>query len=1070
MNLLPNAGDRRAADVLRAALRDGPGGVDLLAAGVSLFGFAAVADALSGVPGRLAVPGGLTGGGGSELLGGPHDRTARNALTRRHLARRFHGWVADAEVREQTGPAALSVAVVRDAAGEPAYAVQGASLTTGGLGLTPAAGPGLVQETTIPEEAAALAGWFEGVWNALPAGDAKARLSDRLRVLADHSDPAAVYATVLSRVLGGGDAGLDEDRVVRGATGIRDTAVWKALYKFQKDAAVGAVEKLNAFGGCILADSVGLGKTFEALAVVKYHELRNDRVLVLCPKRLRDNWAFFASNDRRNPLSADRFNYDVLHHTDLSRDGGKTGDVDLATLNWGNYDLVVIDESHNFRNKTSPERGRETRYDRLMRRVIKEGVRTRVLMLSATPVNNRLADLKNQIAFATEGRDDALEAEGVSSIDATCRRAQAVFNDWRESPAAARDPADLVARLGFDYFRLLDRLTIARSRRHVEKYYGTAETGRFPDRLPPANVKSNVDTEGDFEPIGEHAATIQALHLAAFKPISYVLPAKRADYEAKYGTELTGGRGVWKQADREEGLVNLMRVNVLKRLESSVEAFRLTVGRQLADVEALLSRLDELEAGRGEAAEFAAGDPDITEVDPDDPAAETLLVGRKVKVLLSDVDPIRWRQDLSEDREKLAAMHAAAVAVTPGRDAKLADLKDRLRAKVEDPLNPGNTKALIFTAFADTARYLYEHLHRWAAELGLTSAVVTGAGGNRSTLPGLSKDFGAILTAFAPRAKGRPAEFAGEGEVDLLIATDCISEGQNLQDCDWLANYDIHWNPVRIIQRFGRIDRLGSPNDRIQLVNFWPNMELEAYIDLENRVSGRMVLLDVSATGEENLLTASSGDPMRDLDYRKAQLLKMKDAVPELEDLSAGVSIADLTLNDFRVDLAEALKADPVAAGVPRGSSAVATAAGAGVPPGVLFCLERATGAASGGAAGEDRAGEHVLVHVADDGTVHLPHGRVRDLLDLTRRLCHGRDRDAAAEARFDRATRDGAEMARVRTLLAAACRAAAGVEEEQAVKSLFRPGGTTAGGGESTVDDFEVAAFVVVLPDDAEG
>ena len=794
--------------------------------------------------------------------------------------------------------------------------------------------------------------------------------------------------------------------------------------------------------------------------VIKYHELRNDRVLVLCPKRLRDNWSLYRANDRRNFLAGDRFNYDILNHTDLSRDGGLSGDIDLANLNWGNYDLVVIDESHNFRNKRTPRQGAETRYDRLMRRIIREGVKTRVLMLSATPVNNRMADLRNQIAFATEGDDTALAHHGVASIDSTTRLAQKQFNRWLNFDETERTPARLIEMLGFDYFALLDRLTIARSRRHLVKYYGIAETGRFPERLKPINVKPDVDLAGEFHSIREINAEIRRLNLAAYAPLRYVLPHKRQAYDEKYSTRLQKGEGFFRQADREESLVQLLRVNALKRMESSVASFALTVRRQLDDVEATLRRIEE------EARELE--ELDIADIDIEDPVFENLLVGRKVKVLPQDVDRIRWRQDLIEDRNRLATLHAAARQITPQRDAKLAELRRVIERKCRDPINPANRKTIVFTAFADTARYLYDELAPWAKDrLALESALVTGAGRNRTTLPSLRRDLASILTAFAPRTKERPDDLADEGEIDLLIATDCISEGQNLQDCDWLINYDIHWNPVRIIQRFGRIDRIGSPNERIQLVNFWPNMELEEYLRLEQRVSGRMVLLDISATGEENLIEQQSGDPMNDLEYRRRQLLKLQDAVIELEDLSSGVSIADLTLTDFRIDLADYRKGDADALDtVPLGMYAVTITAEPEVPPGVIFCLRAEGNASTRRVAPGYPLAPHYLVHVGEDGSVLLPFTHARGILDRLKRLCLGRGMtDALACARFDEVTRQGEDMRATQRLLAAAVSSVVGTSEERVVASLFSPGGTHAMPGEfAGTDDFEVVAFLVVL------
>ncbi|PIX83698.1 MAG: helicase, partial [Nitrospirae bacterium CG_4_10_14_3_um_filter_70_108] len=776
------------------------------------------------------------------------------------------------------------------------------------------------------------------------------------------------------------------------------------------------------------------------LAIIKYHELRNDRVLVLVPKRLRDNWTLYKANDRRNFLAPDRFNYDVLNHTDLSRDGGTSGDIDLAHVNWGNYDLVVIDESHNFRNKRTPQKGGETRYDRLMRKIIREGVKTRVLMLSATPVNNRMADLRNQIVFATEGDDSALLDHGIGSIDSTTRLAQKQFNRWLDLDESERTPSRLVEMLGFDYFTLLDLLTIARSRKHIEKYYGLTETGRFPDRLKPINIKADVDRTGGFPAIRDINREIRRLNLAVYAPLRYVLPHKQEAYDRKYSTEVKGGTGSFRQVDREESLIHLLRVNVLKRMESSVVSFALTVERQLRDVEAMLARIEE------QAEEL--DEIDIDDVDLDDPNFESLLVGRKVKVLVQDVDLVRWRQDLVEDRNRLANLLAAAREVDPKRDAKLEELRQKIADKCRNPINPDNRKVVVFTAFADTARYLYEQLAPWAkTTLGIDTALVIGTGSNQTTLPGLRRDLASILTAFAPRSKERPEDLAGDGDLDLLIATDCISEGQNLQDCDWLINYDIHWNPVRIIQRFGRIDRIGSLNARIQLVNFWPNMELEEYINLEQRVSGKMVLLDISATGEENLIEQPSGNQMNDLEYRRKQLLKLQDAVIDLEDLSTGVSIADLTLTDFRIDLAEFRKAHPgVLETLPLCTFAVTTSPEAEIPPGIVFCL-RAEGEAAARIPHDGYPlSPHCLVHVGDDGAVLLPYTQAKQILDRLKRVCLGRDLpDAGACACFDRATKDGEDMRHAQRLLAAAVASVVGKSEERAVASLFTPGGTHA-------------------------
>lgn len=1061
MKFIRNSGSDRVIDLIRPQLKRGTQ-LDVVTSNFSLFAFAEILESLFLVAKtRLLLP---PEGADLVLLGTEADRSTRNRLQTRWLAKRCADWVTSkVELRRATGAVPQSAIVLQDGEAHLQQALLGSfAFSTDGLGLTPGNPLNLIQASETPEETRLLSQWFDMQWASLHSQPSVQKaFIESLQAIAAHRDPFTVYTLILHHLFRDSGDDLDEERIVKSATGIRNTVVWKKLYKFQRDGVVGAIDKLNRFGGCIIADSVGLGKTFEALAIIKYHELRNDRVLVLVPKRLRDNWTLYKANDRRNILATDRFNYDVLNHTDLSRDGGLSGDISLAHVNWGNYDLVVIDESHNFRNKKTPRVGSETRYDRLMRKIIKEGVKTRVLMLSATPVNNRLADLRNQIAFVTEGDDTALLDHGIGSIDSTTRLAQKQFNRWLDLDDAKRMPSLLIEMLGFDYFTLLDLLTIARSRKHIEKYYGTAETGRFPDRLKPINIKADVDRAGEFRSIREINNEIRRLNLASYAPLRYVLPHRQAAYDKKYSTEVKGGTGFFRQADREESLIHLLRVNVLKRMESAVPSFALTVQRQLRDVEATLARI---ESHAEEMEEI-----DIEDVDLDDPAFESLLVGRKVKVLLKDVDLIRWKQELIEDRNRLATLHTAASQVDASRDDKLAKLREMIEHKCCNPINSGNRKVIVFTAFADTARYLYDQLAPWAkTSLGIDTALVTGTGGNQTTLGGLRKDLASILTTFAPRAKERPEEYTTEGELDLLIATDCISEGQNLQDCDWLINYDIHWNPVRIIQRFGRIDRIGSPNTSIQLVNFWPNMELEEYINLEQRVSGRMVLLDISATGEENLIEQDSGNQMNDLEYRRKQLMKLQDAVIDLEDLSTGVSIADLTLTDFRIDLAQYLKAHPgVLENLPLGTCAVTTSTEAEIAPGIIFCMRAEGEAAKRSAEAGYPLGAQYLVHVGDDGTVLLPYTQAKQILDRLKRLCLGRELpDVGACARFDKTTKQGEDMRAAQRLLAAAVASVVGKKEERAVASLFTPGGTHAMKSEfAGINDFEVIAWLAVLP-----
>jgi hypothetical protein len=1052
MRLVSNTGEERALDILRR-LRGGS--LDVVAEQISIFGAREALGAGGHKLGRVL----LGSDDDGSLVGGVSDRVRRNQLQVRATSSMLAEALAAASIRQTRLPPSQSVLLARKGG-----LLGNCSLTTGGLGVAPPSRLGFLQQTESDEELATVRQWFETEWNAAdPQGQAVSVLLEAVRgAIADHT-PGAIYTQALKHLFAEMEAGTDEARIVDPATGIRETEVWSKLYRFQKDGVIGAIDKLQRFGGCIIADSVGLGKTFEALAVIKYFELRNARVLVLAPKRLRENWTLWTRNDVRNMLAADRFAFDVLNHTDLSREGGQSGDIDLGHINWANYDLVVIDESHNFRNRPAGKGERESRYDRLLNAVVKAGVKTRVLMLSATPVNNRLNDLKNQIAFATEGHDQALAGHGVASIAGTIRIAQGQFNRWQQLPEASRTPAKLLEMLGFDYFRLLDLLTIARSRKHIERYYGTAETGTFPERLAPTNIKSDVDLSGEFPPMAQVNNEIRRLKLAAFAPLRYVMEDRRAAYERRYNQDVAGaggGASVFRQLDREESLVALLRVNLLKRMESSVHAFALTIARQLETVQTLIARID--------AHDDSIDAPSIDDLDDDDPAFDQLGVGRSVRVLLSDADLVRWRQDLAEDRERLARLHAQAQSVTSVRDAKLADLKKLIADKLADPFNPGNVKLLVFTAFADTAAYLYEAIR---AEYPHRMALVTGSGRNKTTHPKLTADLGSILTAFAPLARSRPEALTNEEEIDLIIATDCISEGQNLQDCDCVVNYDIHWNPVRIVQRFGRVDRLGSPNAAIKLVNFWPNMDLDSYIGLERSVSGKMVLLDVSATGEENLIEAQAGDQMNDLEYRRQQLETLQSRVVDLEDLSSGVSITDLTLNDLRLDLARLSPDDRVALGKQLLGTYSPIFASDDFPPGALFVLRAATPAAERSIAKGDPLFPHALIYVGmgangEGERIILPHSQPKRMLDLLRlSAATSPERQVEAWTRFDAETRGGEAMELWQALLATAIRGVTGKAEERAVESLFTTGGIEGAGGESGLDDWEVICWLAILP-----
>lgn len=1041
---------------------DGTRRLDVLSDSFSIFVFDALRAELSEVQTRV-----LLRVGSLEqvpLNGLDEEHVLRARLEQHRIAREFLGW-AEKQIQVRALRRASRDSWIVSEGADP-FAIHGAGFEAEGLGLV--ASPALIfpRELTEKNQVADLALNFERVWHEPTSSEpADERFLDAARILARDNAPESIYLRILTSLF---DDFVDEagkETSDRARTGFFDTAVWSKLYKFQKDGVLGAIEKLDRHNGCILADSVGLGKTFEALAVIKYYELRNDRVLVLAPKRLRENWTVYRANDARNPLVADRFNYDVLNHTDLSRANGTSGDIDLAHINWGNYDLVVIDESHNFRNNPQVD-GRTTRYERLMDGVFKAGVKTKVLMLSATPVNTRLADLKNQVLFATEGDDAALNDSGIKSIEGTLRKAQARFTTWQNSPDDQRTSEALLSVLGMDYIRLLDLITIARSRKHIEKYYGTADVGRFPERVPPMNYAPEIDSDGLLMPLADLNAAILMLNLAAYKPTSYVLEKAKQKYADLYDHQLrTGGSRVWKQTDRENNIVHLMRIGLLKRLESSVHSLALTVGKILYKIEAAIDRLAEFDTRDDEAVSINSF-TDIAEVDMDDQELED-IVGGKVKVFLADVDRVRWRQDLVEDRDNLRAVLAEVKAVDVQRDAKLAQLQELLRAKATDPTNDGNRKVLIFTAYSDTAEYLYKNLATWVKDdLGLDVALITG-GRTTTTAALVRSGMHDVLAAFSPRSKGGNLDGPF---IDIVIATDTISEGQNLQDCDTVVNYDIHWNPVRIVQRFGRIDRLGSTNKTVHLVNFWPNIDLESYINLEKRVSSRMTLLDVSATGEENVLDSTDAATMNDLDYRRQQLEQMKLAAPTMEDLAGGLSITDLTLSDFRMDAASRPEEDlaelerwPLALfGVSQYDPNLAAE---GVTPGAIFLLLLRE--VSQAVSAEYPLAPYVLVYVKEDGQLAHPVEQPKLALDVLRHHALGQvEPDAEALATFNHVTRKGRDMSKYRNLLQVAVGAVSGKSREGAVASLFSAGVSTLGLGDKDAaqDAVDLVAWMAII------
>lgn len=1066
--LLDNKNQGKVIDALKESIQ--PDSRLSVASGFfSIYGYAALKKELARIDAiRLLLPIGKNATETSPfylegLTGGDADRRFRNTLNIAKIARECAAWLEQkGDIQAVSLPVSQNLFHIQNRNGDTT-AIHGSSqFTSTGLGVVPAAGYEMNTLFSTPLETSTLLNWFDSIWhNPEATQDIKAFVLAQVQELFVSKSPERIYFLTLYNVFRDFLGELEEEKIIKTQTGIKETLIWNKLYKFQRDGVLSAIDKIEKYNGCIIADSVGLGKTFEALAIIKYYELRNDRVLVLCPKKLRENWTLYTINDRRNILVGDRFNYDVLNHTDLSREQGISGEINLKTINWSNYDLIVIDESHNFRNNPSRKEGM-TRYSRLMRDIIKAGVKTKVLMLSATPVNNRMNDLKNQVAFITEGKDDALVGNGIASLEQTLRKAQTRFNHWLKLNNDQRTTQTLLDALNLDYFKLLDLLTIARSRKHIEKYYDTAEIGDFPERAKPINIKADIDTDNAFPPLQQINRDIRRLNLSAYAPLKYVLPSKREQYGRKYDMQVAGG-SIFRQVDREQSLIHLMRVNLLKRMESSINSFALTVEKLLRNARHIIDRLDSLD-------ELEFEELDIEEIEVEDDAFSPYLIGSKIKVLIQDMDRIRWKQELQEDEAILVKLLRESRRIDAKRDEKLRQLKELIANKVANPINDGNRKLIIFTAFADTASYLYDNIATWVKQKhGLYAALVTGTGSNKTTMPRLRLDLASIITSFSPLSKERSQiDDTLTTEIDILIATDCISEGQNLQDCDYLINYDIHWNPVRIIQRFGRIDRLGSQNKVIQLVNFWPNLELDEYINLEARVSGRMVLLDISATGEENVIEFADAGQMNDLEYRRRQFEQLQNEVVDIEDLSNGISITDLTLNDFRMDLLEYLKSRAAELEwAAFGAFAVTQDDGLledELQPGVIFCLRSENKKLRTDSA--YALAPYYLVYVADSGELLLNFTQAKKILDIFKKLSLGQSQpDQAAIARFHARSKNGDDMSHYQTLLSKAVTGITGKAEEKGVETLFQRGGTQLSADSfQGIDDFEVIGYLIIM------
>lgn len=900
---------------------------------------------------------------------------------------------------------------------------------------------------------------FDGIWNDdTRLQDVTEDVIDSIFSVYQENPAELVYFMTLYNIFNEFLEDISEDVLPNEATGFKDSAIWKKLYNFQKDAVLAIINKLEQYNGCILADSVGLGKTFTALAVIKYYEGRNKNVLVLCPKKLKDNWITYRGNLINNPLSTDRLRYDVLFHTDLSRERGDTAiGLPLNRINWGNYDLVVIDESHNFRNGGSTsgeENEKENRYLKLLNKVIRPGVKTKVLMLSATPVNNRFYDLRNQLALAYEGQSEIINGKlnTKSDIDTIFRQAQKVFNGWSNQPLEQHTTSTLLKQLDFDFFEVLDSVTIARSRKHIQRYYDTSEIGNFPKRNKPITLRpklTSLDNAINYEQV---YAQLMQLNLSIYTPTNYIHASKLSKYidlDTEHSKHLS-------QTGREQGIRRLMSINLLKRMESSVHSFTLTVKRIYGLICDTIKVIDDFEPSK---AIDIRDISDFADLDEDDQNIDLLTVGRKFKVDLHDMDYLSWRRDLASDLDALQLLILMIEDIIPEYDSKLNELLQVIEQKIENPINPGNKKILIFTAFSDTAEYLYEHVSTFAKDkYAVNTALITGSVDGRTTIPKFYIDMNSILTCFSPVSKEKALIMPNDHhDIDILIATDCISEGQNLQDCDCCINYDIHWNPVRIIQRFGRIDRIGSRNSVIQLVNFWPDLALDDYINLKSRVESRMRISVMTSTGDDDYINQ---DEAGDLSYRRQQLEKLQNEVVDLEEMTTGISIMDLGLNEFRMDLLGYIKNHPSLDHTPFGINAVVR----GEKPGVIFVLKNVNKSIN--IENQNRLHPFYIVYVCNDGEVLCNHLQPKEALDIMRKLSRGKNvPDVEACRVFNIKTSDGRKMDSISALLQDAISSIINVKEESDLDSFFGNSQTTfLSGSISGLDDFELICFMAVI------
>lgn len=942
-------------------------------------------------------------------------------------------------------------------------------------------GLGLIQESSNIElnlevdsdrDRRDLKAWFDEVWtNDKLVEDVKEKVIAKLEQIGkDHAPELIYYKTLYELFRDEIETRKTNDQALED-THLYDTKIWETLYEFQKEGVKSVIARLLRHNGCILADSVGLGKTYTALAVIKFFELRNERVLVLCPKKLHDNWSLYPvyNSQDTNPFPDDKFGYTLLSHTDLSRYSGNSGSINLENFNWRNFDMIVIDESHNFRNDSKPREDtdgnfRHTRYSRLLEEVIKEGTKTKVLMLSATPVNTSLIDLRNQIYLMTERREDVFRKSlGISNIGSLLRQAQKEFKKWEEDGGenGKKDKAKLLEALGADFFQLLGGVSIARSRRHIKTFYAEEMTriGEFPTPQKPENCHPPTDLTGELS-YKALADQIGEFELSIYRPSNYVISAS-----AKQRLANEKQRFRFNQADRERFLIGMMQTNFLKRLESSAHSLSETLERTVGKIDDMLEKIARYE--QNPRTQDAQAD-----ILPDDDADdEEFLINRaRNPYHLRELDRNRWKKDLIKDKETLTTAWDNVKAITPERDGKLKAIKAHIRDNAQNPITDKdgkiNRKLLVFTTFKDTAVYLYKNLSDLADELKLNTAMVSGD--VTQTARG-QNNFNVILNNFAPKA--RTNMDTAPDEIDLLIATDCISEGQNLQDCGTVLNYDIHWNPVRIIQRFGRIDRIGSRNATIKMINYWPTEDMEVYLRLQSRVASRMALADTAASGDDDPLNEFTYEQAQmELNFRDTQLKQLREDVLDLDTLSDGVVMSDFTLDYFFAQLLKYLERNKAELdATPKGAYAVTDNRDRPSESGVIFFLQQLNPTTDKEKKTPSPIYPYYTVYIRKNGDIRYGCANAKQVLDLFETSAIGKsDPLDNLCLQFDQETQHGENMAAYNKLLNTVIAHITKSHQKTQSKSIGRSGtrGSRLPVASETPrdsDDFELVTWLVI-------